>query len=96
MGKTFEPMASRVEHSTDSIVGKLLEKSQVFSRQTNDSKLGATFMTGTSAASLAIATLSKVEINHGADLMARAFATDPLGSYLLPNAQTRLDIMRWY
>jgi len=89
-------MASRSEHSTDSIVGKLLEKSQVFSRQTNDSKLGATFMTGTSAASLAIATLSKVEINHGADLMARAFATDPLGCYLMPDAQSCQNIMHWY
>ncbi|MDX1977101.1 MAG: GNAT family N-acetyltransferase [Pseudanabaenaceae cyanobacterium bins.68] len=53
-------------------------------------------MIGTSTESLAIALLSKAEINHGADLMASTFATDPLGCYLLPDARSRLDIMSWY
>ncbi|ACK64908.1 GCN5-related N-acetyltransferase [Rippkaea orientalis PCC 8801] len=45
---------------------------------------------------VAIAVLSKEKIDHAANVMAGAFATDPLGSYLLPDARNRLDVMRWF
>lgn len=47
-------------------------------------------------AAVAISPLSKAEIDRAAEVMAGAFAADPLGSYLLPDARTRLDMMRWF
>ncbi len=45
---------------------------------------------------VAISPLSKEEIDRAADVMASAFAADPLGSYLLPDTRNRLDVMRCF
>lgn len=45
-------------------------------------------------ARMAITPLHEGEIDRGATVMADAFATDPIGLYLLPNPQTRFEVMR--
>ncbi len=45
---------------------------------------------------VAIALLSNKEIDRAAALMASAFANDPLVNYLLPKAQNRPDVIRWF
>jgi hypothetical protein len=43
-----------------------------------------------------ISPLSKEEIDRASDVMAGAFAVDPLASYLLPDDRNRLEAMRWF
>jgi GNAT superfamily N-acetyltransferase len=43
-----------------------------------------------------ISPLLKEEIDRAANVMAGAFAADPLGSYLLPDDRNRLEVMRWF
>ncbi len=50
----------------------------------------------TARTEVAIARLPQGEIERAATVMAGAFATDPLGLYLLPDPRHRLAVMSWF